>query len=175
MKLESIEAMARALNAAGVPFIVVGGLAVNAHGYGRLTWDVDLVVPLRPDIIHGAFGALASLGYRPRVPVTAEGFGDPVQRARWISEKGMTVLNFHSDTHRETPVDVFVTEPFDFDEEYREALVEELAPDVPVRILRLAALVKLKREAGRPQDLADIDELGLLHGGIDDQSGNRNA
>jgi len=83
MKLESIEAMARALNAAGVPFIVVGGLAVNAHGYGRLTWDVDLVVPLRPDIIHGAFGALASLGYRPRVPVTAEGFGDPVQRARW--------------------------------------------------------------------------------------------
>jgi len=35
--------------------------------------------------------------------------------------------------------------------------------------------VKLKREAGRPQDLADIDELGLLHGGIDDQSGNRNA
>lgn len=169
MRFASFEAIARALNAADVPFIVVGGLAVNAHGYGRLTWDVDVVVRLRTDTIQRMFEALASLGYRPRVPVTAEGFGDPDQRARWISEKGMTVLNFHSDRHRETPVDVFVTEPFDFEEEYQQAIVEEMAPDVPVRILRLAALVKLKREAGRPQDLADIDELRLLHGELDDE------
>lgn len=168
MKLASFEAVARALNAADVPFIVVGGLAVNAHGYGRLTWDVDLVVPLLADTIQRMFEALASLEYQPRVPVTAEGFGDPDRRARWISEKGMTVLNFHSDGHRETPVDVFVKEPFDFDEEYQQAIVEQIGPDVPVRILRLPALVKLKRQAGRAQDLADIDELRLLHGELDD-------
>lgn len=168
MKVVSFEAVVRALNTADVPFILVGGLAVNAHGYGRHTWDIDLVVRLRPDTVRRMFAALASLGYQPRVPVTAEGFGDPDQRARWISEKGMTVLNFHSDGHRETPVDVFVSEPFDFDEEYREALVEEVAPDVPVRVLRLAALVKLKREAGRAQDLADIEELRLLHGELGD-------
>lgn len=164
MKLASFEALVRALNEAQVPFIVVGGLAVNAHGYGRATWDVDLVIRLQPEPIRKAFRALGSLGYRPRVPVTAEGFSDPEQRARWITEKGMAVLNFHSDGHRETPVDVFVTEPFDFDTEYRQALLEDVAPGVTVRILRLAALVKLKREAGRPQDLADIAELGLLHG-----------
>ena len=45
------------------------------------------------------------------------GLGDPKQRQQWIEEKGMTVLNFHSDVHRETPVD-FVTAPFDFEEEY---------------------------------------------------------
>ncbi|MGH7544175.1 MAG: nucleotidyl transferase AbiEii/AbiGii toxin family protein [Gemmatimonadota bacterium] len=168
MKVASFEAVVRALNGAGVPFIVVGGLAVNAHGYGRATWDVDLVIRLRPDAIRAAFSALASLGYTPRVPVTAEGFGDPEQRARWIAEKGMAVLNFHSDGHRETPVDVFVTEPFDFDEEHRLALVVELAPGVPVRILRLAALLELKRQAGRPQDLADIAELRLLHGESED-------
>ena len=163
MKLASFETLVRALNEAQVPFIVVGGLAVNAHGYGRVTWDVDLVIRLQPDPIRNAFRALGSLGYRPRVPVTADGFSDPEQRARWIAEKGMAVLNFHSDHHRETPVDVFVTEPFDFDSEYRQALLEEVAPGAPVRILRLAALVKLKREAGRPQDLADIAELSLLH------------
>lgn len=121
-------------------------------------------VPLQPAIIRDAFQVLAALGYRPRVPVTAEGLSDPRQRARWIAEKGMAVLNFHSDSHRETPVDVFVTEPFGFDEEYRRAMVVEVASGVPVRILRLEALLELKREAGRPQDLADIAELELLHG-----------
>jgi hypothetical protein len=76
----------------------------------------------------------------------------------------MTVLNFHSDVHPETRVDLFVSEPFDFADEHRLALVEEIASGVPVRIVRLAALLRLKRAAGRPQDLADIAELKLLHG-----------
>lgn len=156
--------MARALNDAAVPFIVVGGIAVNAHGYGRLTADVDLVIRLQPDDVRNGFRALASLGYAPRVPVTADGFADPHQRARWMAEKGMTVLNFHSDRHRETPIDIFVSEPFDFHAEYRRALVEEVAPGIPVRIVSLGTLARMKRAAGRPQDLADIAELRLLHG-----------
>jgi hypothetical protein len=108
--------------------------------------------------------ALAGLGYHPMVPVTAEGFGDPAQRRQWMDEKGMHVLTFQSDEHRETPVDAFVQEPFDFNEELRLALQEEIAPGVPVRILRLSALLKLKRESGRPQDLADVAELERLHG-----------
>ena len=162
MKLASIEAIARGLNEAGVPFIVVGGLAVNAHGYGRATQDIDLVISLDPAAVRRAFQALASLGYGPRVPVTAEGFADPAQRARWMTEKGMTVLNFHSDRHRETPVDVFVTEPFDFSQEHALALVEEVAPGVPLRIVRLETLLRIKEDAGRPQDLADVAELRSL-------------
>jgi hypothetical protein len=163
VRVTSLEAITRALNDRRVPFLVVGGLAVNAHGYGRMTHAVDLVVKLTAEHARGTFAALATLGYRPRVPVTAEGFADSAQRARWIADKGMMVLNFHSDDHRETPVDLFVQEPFDFDEEYEHALVEHLAPDVPIRILRLEALLRLKREAARPQDLADVAELELLH------------
>jgi hypothetical protein len=147
-----------------VPYLIVGGVAVNAHGYGRLTQDLDLVLRLDPTVVTRAFTALGELGYRPRVPVTAEGFGDPVQRQRWIDEKGMLVLTFHSDEHPETPVDVFAKVPFDFDEELGRGLREEIAPGVPVRILRLSTLLELKREAGRPQDLADVAELERLHG-----------
>ena len=46
MKLSTFEAIAAELNAAGVRYLVAGGLAVNAHGYVRLTQDVDLVVQL---------------------------------------------------------------------------------------------------------------------------------
>lgn len=164
MKVASFEAVARVLNAANVPFILVGGLAVVAHGYGRYTADVDLVVRLDIDTVARLFVALGSLGYRPRVPVTASAFADERQRAEWIAEKGMAVLSFHSDTHRETPVDVFVAEPFDFAQEYGSAVVREIAIGVPVRIARLEALIRMKRDAGRPQDLADIAELERLHG-----------
>lgn len=43
MELRSIEAVLGALNAAGVRYLIVGGLAVNAHGYQRATMDLDLV------------------------------------------------------------------------------------------------------------------------------------
>jgi hypothetical protein len=82
MKVASVEAIARALARADVPCIVVDGLAVNAHGYGRMTQDLDLVIKLSPEHVRGLFTALAGLGYRPRVPVTAEAFGDPEQRSR---------------------------------------------------------------------------------------------
>ena len=164
MKLASFEAIVSALNTAQVRFIVVGGLAVIAHGYGRVTRDIDLVIQLQPDAITNAFKALETLGYFPRVPISAAQFADPRLRSQWIREKGMKVLNFHSDAHRETPVDLFITEPFDFEEEYRTALLQESSPGVTARILRLDSLLRMKAEAGRGRDLADIDELNLLHG-----------
>ena len=153
MRLDSIERIARALNEREVPFIIVGGLAVVAHGYGRQTQDLDLVIRLQPGCIRRAFEALATLGYH----------ADPQRRARMIADKGMMVLGFHSEQHRETPIDVFASEPFDFAAEYAAAMVEEIATGVPVRIVRLDALLQLKREAGRPQDVAYVAELTQLH------------
>jgi len=71
MKLASFEALVRALQAAGVRYLVAGGLAVNAHGYIRFTKNVDLVVQLVPDNIESAFVALGKLGCRPTVPISA--------------------------------------------------------------------------------------------------------
>lgn len=164
MKTASFEAVVRALNDADVRFIVVDGIAVVTHGYGRFTQDIDLVIQLRPEVITKAFAALDSLGYRPRVPVAATQIADATLRSQWIRDKGMQVLNFHSEVHAETPIDLFIQEPFDFEQEYGAALVQESTPGLPVRILRLETLLRMKSEAGRGQDLADVDELNLLHG-----------
>jgi len=67
MKLTSLEAIFRALNDAGVRYLVADGLAVNAHGYLRYTKDVDFVVALEPDNIIEAFRGLGTLGYKPLV------------------------------------------------------------------------------------------------------------
>lgn len=162
MKLNSAEQIFRALNDAGVQYLVVGGLAVNAHGYLRFTKDIDFVVQLLPENIKQAFVALAALGYRPNVPVTGEQFADPKQRQSWIDNKGMQVLQLWSDEHRETPIDIFVTEPFSFEEEYQHALVKPLFGSLEVRFVSIPTLIHMKQLADRPQDHIDIENLRRL-------------
>lgn len=162
MRLASFEMIAKALEAEGVRYLIAGGLAVNAHGVLRFTKDLDLVIQLIPENISRAFSALGNLGYRPSVPVTARQFADAEQRREWLEEKGMQVLQFWSDSHRETPVDVFVEEPFSFDEEYERALLKPLYGTVDVRFVSLPTLIKMKREVGRTEDLNDIEQLSKL-------------
>jgi hypothetical protein len=71
----------------------------------------------------------------------------------------MRVLNLFSDTHRETPLDLFVTEPFDFDREYEAAMRGEIAPGLEVRFVSIPTLIAMKEAAGRPRDLDDIQHL----------------
>lgn len=158
MKLAGFEAVVHALAEARVRYLVAGGLAVSAHGYLRLTKDVDLVIQLAHENVLAAFAALERIGYRPLVPVTAEEFANAAQREDWIRTKGMTVLNFWSDRHRETPVDVFVAEPFAFDEEYARALRKPLG-SVDVRFVSIATLIRMKEAAGRAQDRIDVEYL----------------
>ena len=157
MKLASIEAMVRALDSTGARYLVAGDLAVNAHGYVRLTMDVDMVIALEPSNIARAFQAFAILGYKPIVPITAEQFANSDLRQQWIRYKGMTVLSFSSERHRETTLDVFVTEPFDFETESERALEGELSPGVIVRFVSLETLIAMKEAARRPRDLDDLD------------------
>ena len=158
MRLASFEALVTALRDAGVRYLMAGGLAVNAHGYLRFTKDVDVVVQLVPENIERAFAALAGLGYRPIVPVSAAQFADAPTREGWIREKGMQVLQFWSDSHRETPVDLFVREPFDFEGEYRRSIAKALG-SIEVRFVTIPTLIVMKQAADRPQDRIDIEYL----------------
>jgi hypothetical protein len=160
MKLASFEAIVHALNSAGVQFIVVGGVAVNAHGYLRFTKDVDLVIRLSEHDIISAVRALQEIDYRPSNPITAEDFANPALREAWRREKGMLVLKMWSDRHRETPLDIFVYEPFDFEAEYGRALYNQ--DDIPARFASIQALIAMKEPVGRTQDLLDIEKLRLI-------------
>ena len=162
MEVRSVEAIVRALNEANVQYLIVGGLAVNAHGYERLTVDVDLVIGLQPENIIRGLRALAEVDYHASVPVTPEQFADPLLRDEWRREKGMVVLKLWSDSHRRTPLDVFIYEPFDFRLEYERASFQAVAGDVRAPVLAYNSLLEMKQGAGRPKDLLDIAALRKL-------------
>ncbi len=161
MNVRTFESVMQALEDHGVRYVLVGGLAVVAHGHGRMTHDIDLVIELVPANILRAFAALATLGYEPRVPVDAAAFACAENRRRWIAEKGMTVLNFYSEQHRTTPIDLFVAEPFDFDAVHACALESEVE-GVRFRYADLRTLIQMKEAAGRPIDLDDVQHLRLI-------------
>jgi len=152
-----------ALEASGVRYVVVGGMAVVMSGHVRATVDLDLVVDLAPDAAVRAMEALQGLGLLPRVPVAPRDVADPDTRAGWIRDKHMQVLSFYDPEHPAREVDVFVAHPLDF-----EALLAAAVPTrVSDRVVPVAAkhhLIEMKRAAGRATSRTSRPWSGSSHG-----------
>lgn len=150
-----------ALNRTNVRYVVVGGLATVLHGFARLTADVDLVVDLSPKEATRAIEALVGLGFLPRAPVDPRGFADPAVRRGWMEEKGMQVFTMLDPANPMRSVDLFVESPVPFDDLWTRADTVALS-GISVRIASLPDLIGMKRLAGRPQDLIDIEALETI-------------
>lgn len=159
MKISSLSAILHALNHAGVRYLIAGGVAVNIHGYQRLTRDLDLIIQLEKENILAAIRVLKELHYTPILPVSGEDFADPEIRNAWIETKNMKVFSFISQRHPDTVVDVFATEPFNFNQEYKQADVISFDRELTVRIVTIKTLIEMKKIAGRDRDKDDIQHL----------------
>lgn len=136
-------AILRALADHGVEYVVIGGLAVQAHGNPRTTQDLDLIpAPSRANL-RRLVAALAGLGARP------VGERDPAPVA--IPREG--VLELDTDAGG---VDVHIGPPgaAPYSELRQRAL--ELELDVTVPVVGLDDLIAMKRASGRPIDRSDI-------------------
>ncbi len=138
------------LSANGAEFLLVGGQAVIAHGYPRLTKDMDLWV--RPTVENGAkvLAALAQFGAQPEA-LRAEQFEDP-----------RTLLMLGRDPFR---IDILTDVPgVTFDHAWQRRIHITL-DGVVVPTIGKEDLIANKRTVGRPQDLADVAELEKLDEG----------
>jgi hypothetical protein len=164
MDKSSLEAIVESLEAEGVRYLIAGGLAVVAHGFVRLTVDVDIILDLSRDNVLRAVRAFGRVGYRPRAPVPFESFADPGERRRWVEEKGMRVFSLYSADSPLTEVDLFVQPPFaDFEAALSRAVRMPIREGLEAVFVGLDDLLALKRAAGRPKDLMDIENLERIH------------
>jgi len=155
-----------ALEAHGVRAVVVGGVATVLHGHARLTADLDLVVDLRADQPARAIRALTELGLVPMLPVDAMDFADPATRQLWVESRNLKVFSLHDPADPLRQVDLFAEDPLPFDDLWARA-VEVPLRSVSVRIASIDDLITMKRSAGRPLDLADIEALEHIKGRSD--------
>jgi hypothetical protein len=149
-----------ALSRASVRYIVVGGVAAVMQGVERVTYDLDLVIELTPESCTKAIDTLLEIGYQAKIPADPHGFADSKIRESWVRDKNMMVFSFWDTTQRRAEVDIFVSYPLDFEEMWTEAVKISIEDQV-IRLATPLHLVKMKRVAGRPKDIADIRALGF--------------
>lgn len=153
------------LQKAGVRFLIVGGIAVVAHGYERFTEDIDFVLDMERANVESALAVFQAMNYRPRVPVALSDFAVPENRAKWRTEKHMLAFTLLPRDQMDPSVDLFTESPFAFEEEYAKALTFELYEGVSCRVICLRTLLEMKRGAGRGKDLVDIEHLEWIEKG----------
>lgn len=156
----------RAISHAGVRYLVAGGVALNLHQLMRMTVDLDLIIHLEVNNVKKFVHVMKTLGFQPKVPVDPMDFADEQKRKSWIMEKNMVVFSFINLKNPMEMVDVFVQEPYPFDELYQRRYDVQVG-DATVAVLGAEDLIALKEAAGRAKDLYDIK---LLKDRRDDES-----
>ncbi len=135
-----------AFNAHGVEYVVVGGHAVSAYGFSRMTKDLDVLIRDTEENAQAVFRALSAFG-APMSSYTPSDFhGHPT-----------TVIQFGVPPNR---IDVLQSiEGLDGEEVWHHRV--ELAVDAQLKasFISLEDLIQNKQAVGRPRDLADVDEL----------------
>jgi hypothetical protein len=136
--------LCRLLSAHRVEFLLIGGQAVIAHGYPRLTKDMDLWV--RPTSDNGSkiLAALQDFG-TPLPDFTPARFVDPA-----------TLLMLGRDPFR---IDVLTHIPgIDFETAWQRRGSVTL-DGVTIPLIAKQDLIANKKASGRLQDLADVEAL----------------
>jgi hypothetical protein len=82
-------------------------------------------------------------------------------RRQWIQDRNLMVFSMWSGAHPGFAVDLFVEEPFDFDQVHSRALRVPLER-IEASVVALDDLIAMKRRAGRPLDLQDVEALESL-------------
>lgn len=148
----------RALNDAGVRYVVVGGFAGVIHGSPLPTSDVDVVPDRAQDNLDRLAEALVSLGARLR---TAAGPVDAPIDGRFLAKIPfmLNLTTIHGDLD-------LTFEPAgprhgygDWD---RDADDVSIADGLVVRVASLDAIIDSKRAAGRPKDQGALPYLESL-------------
>ena len=148
-----LHSLLEALHGHGVEFVVIGGVAVGAHGFIRGTEDLDIVPNPDADNLKRLAEALGKLestlptvGNRPFSPGTDSGV---IRRGGNVT--AMTMFGGLDVVQRAQGVPSYF-------QLAKDAVESELL-GIPVRICSLARLREMKQAHSRTQDRLDLENL----------------
>jgi hypothetical protein len=132
------------LNAGRVRYLLVGGYAVNLHGYSRSTMDMDIWVAVSRINASRLVAAL-----------TAFGFGQPSLSADLFLKEDRVIRMGHPPLRLELLTSI---DGVRFSECYarRKRIILD---GLPINLISLRDLKQNKRASGRPRDLDDLEHL----------------
>jgi len=135
----------RCFNDRHVDYVIIGALAMPVHGYFRASRDIDLFIRPTADNARRVLSALADAGYD-------------------VTDLDVDVMLTKKILFRQYSLRTDVHPSVlgaDFDGVSGRAVGTEIE-GVPARVASLDDLIAMKRAAGRPKDLQDLEALTRL-------------
>jgi hypothetical protein len=141
----TLERLARRLDQESIPYAVIGGMALNVHGYVRVTRDVDVL--LSPAGLEAFTRLCVGRGYVAAFPGARKAFVDAESRV---------------------PIEIITTGEYPGDGKPKSVAFPDPANSSVeiegIRVVALPTLIELKLASGlsaghRLRDLADVQDL----------------
>lgn len=166
MAAMKIAELLKSLSEARVDYVLVGGLAVQLHGYLRSTFDIDLVLAMNDENLTRFIGVARGFGMKPVIPVDIDALRDARQIEQWHRDKGMLAFALREPQAGGNVIDILVRPEITYERLLENAVEAELSGS-KVRIAGIADLLVMKRAANRPKDRLDIEALEKILRGED--------
>ena len=136
----------KSLNHFGVKYIMVGGVAVNLHGYSRITKDIDIWIKDTIENRRQLGLAFAQFGY------------DEINVEDFQFVPGWTDFYIGSGIRLDVLIEMVGLEDFSFDECLDIASIASIE-NIPVPFLQINQLIVNKKVVNRSKDQVDVIEL----------------
>ena len=149
MKLSEL---VKALKKEKINYMIVGGYAVNFHGYSRNTVDIDLIIKFTLANLKKIEKLLQQMGMVSRLPIDAASVYN--FRDEYIKNRNLIAWNFYNENDPTDQIDILINHDVsDFkSEKFRVGQLE-------LKVISKEDLIRMKKKAGRDKDLLDIKEL----------------
>jgi hypothetical protein len=158
-----LDDLLRALDAHGVDFVIIGGIAVGMHGHVRATKDLDVMIEPSPANIERLWRFIEDVGAEPLalddfrpdelpLPFEPRSF---LEGGNWLLRTSLGRLDVMQYADGAPPY---------ADLAARSLLGDLPGLEAPVRVCSLDDLLAMKRAADRAIDRGDIERLEQAHG-----------
>jgi hypothetical protein len=155
------EKIFKSLNKEEIKYIVVGGVAVNLHGYMRFTGDLDILLLLDEKNLLKIDKLMRKMGYTERLPIPVLSLQNTDQVKKWLTEKNMKAYSFIPPQDNPLQIDIVIEESLKFEKIAAKKIIKKIE-DVSIPVVSIEDLIKMKKKSDRPQDLIDIKALNNL-------------
>jgi hypothetical protein len=149
-----------------VQYVLIGGLAVQLHGFLRATFDIDLALAMDDENLVRFIAVAKRLGLVPAIPVAIETLRNDRLIEQWYREKGMLSFSLREPQIGGSVVDILVRPEVPFNTLVSNAVIGELFGR-QVTIAAIEDLLVMKRVSNRPKDQIDIMALEKILRGED--------
>ena len=150
---DNIKSFLRLASQQNIKLIMVGGGAVNFHGYQRHSADVDFWISTTDENLEKLKTVFKAMGYE------LEAFPDTVKKG----EQNISVKFSPNDLTLELITRFAISKSFDEAYQAAELVTLDETPVLRWRVLSYNDLIESKKRAARPKDILDIQQLQKLN------------